>query len=386
MRLEFLQEIYEQSGPFATVYLDTSGDAEDANKARQLRWRSACEHLTNQGASEETIEALSHAIGDDTFQQPQAGRKGQVLVAAHGTVLFTDELEDPPTQFPSDQQATFSAIPHLMPYLRTRSSRAPHLLVMIDRHGAEITAVGNTLKERTRTVEGDDNNPLRKSSEVARGDHEESHFSAVEEQWKSNADSIAKKVSRDATQYDVELIVLGGDPQMSSLLKDRLHKETEKLVVQTDASNRGANESNERLQDAIAEAVASVVQEQVQETVTKFEEKRGNNGGAAEGWQAIIGALQAGQIQTLLWGRTADSSDAQGTLSIGSEPNLLAADDDTVKEIGSEWVDHAPAEDAVLRALVGTGADVVFVDSDQVSLTDNVGAVLRFSTAMDDSS
>lgn len=32
MKLAFLQEIYRSPGPFATVYLDTSADAEDAGK------------------------------------------------------------------------------------------------------------------------------------------------------------------------------------------------------------------------------------------------------------------------------------------------------------------------------------------------------------------
>lgn len=380
MKLGFLQEIYEQTGQFSTVYLDTSGDAEDANKALELRWRSACESLTKQGASEETIQELSRAIGDSSFQQPRAGRKGQVLVAADGTVLFTDELESPPTQFSDDEKALFGPVPHLMPYLRIRAARVPYLLVMIDRQGAEITIVGNKLHERTVTIDGDDGNPIRKSREIPRGAHEQTHFNAVEEQWKSTANTIAEHITRIADESDSEVIVLGGDPHMRSILTDRLHQETEKLVVETDASNRGADETNQRLQDAVADAVASATRARTEETIAEFESKRGKNGLAAEGWQEVIAALQAGQVQTVLWGRTADSGNVHGELYIGSEPNLVAEDGTSLKQVGSEWVEPVPAEDAVLRAAVGTGAGLEFVDSDQVRLTENIGAVLRFST------
>lgn len=382
MKLEFLQEIYEQPGYFSTVYLDTSGDAEDANKALELRWRSACESLISQGAAEETVKELSRAIGDAPFQQPHTGRKGQVLVAAEDTVLFTDELESPPTQFSDDEKSIFGAVPHLMPYLRIRSSRVPYLLVMVDREGADISIVDNTLKESTRTVEHDSDNPIRKSRDIPRGADEQTHFNAVEEQWKSNADFIARQIMEEADESDSEVIVLGGDPQMRSILKDRLPQETEKLVVDTDASHRGADENNQHLRVAISEAVASAVQSRTEETVADFESKRGNNGAVAEGWREVIAALQGGQVHTVLWARTADSSKRHGDLFIGSEPNMLAEDSTTLRQVGSTWVERVPAEDALLRAVIGTGAGIEFIDSNQVRLSENVGAVLRFSTEM----
>ena len=55
MKLAFLQDVYERPGPFATVYLDTSADAEDAAKAVRLRWRSAREQLAGDGVAARVV-------------------------------------------------------------------------------------------------------------------------------------------------------------------------------------------------------------------------------------------------------------------------------------------------------------------------------------------
>ena len=92
MRLGFLQSVYEQQGPFATVYLDTSGDAEDAGKAIQLRWRQARERLAQRGADEKLLRAV-----DEELEQPQSrsGQRGEVILLQR-----TQPGQPPPQQAP----------------------------------------------------------------------------------------------------------------------------------------------------------------------------------------------------------------------------------------------------------------------------------------------
>ncbi|MDW6057428.1 hypothetical protein SAZ11_04315 [Streptomyces sp. FXJ1.4098] len=56
MRLSFLEPLYKQPGPFASVYLDTSRDSaiEDPDAAIELRWR----HLRDALLSEERLDQV----------------------------------------------------------------------------------------------------------------------------------------------------------------------------------------------------------------------------------------------------------------------------------------------------------------------------------------
>lgn len=53
MRLGQLHDVYERPGPFATVYLDTSGETNSEEV-----WLTAREVLVRQGADEPTLRAL----------------------------------------------------------------------------------------------------------------------------------------------------------------------------------------------------------------------------------------------------------------------------------------------------------------------------------------
>lgn len=375
MKLAFLQELYEHPGPFATVYLDTSADAEDAAKARELRWRSAKEQLRGKGAERNTVSALEDYIGE---HEVRSGVRGQVLVATNGQVVFTDELPEPPTQFSDDELVMFGPVPQLMPYMHMRRARIPHLIAMVDRIGADITIVDETRDAGSTTIEGGDS-PHHKSHTAGEG-NEKRHHNAVEEQWKSNADDIAEEITKHARENAVEVIVVGGDVEQRSLIQDRLRKGIEAKVVEAESSHRGRPAIDQYLRDEIAKAVQSAVDARVGEAIREFEQERGNDQRATEGWQATVEALQIGQVEALLWNGYSDDPERAGLLSIGPGAGQVAFDDATIAETGAEWIDHVRADAAVLRAAVGTRADLVLTNSDQVDLADGIGALLRFTT------
>ncbi|WP_449345028.1 hypothetical protein [Streptomyces narbonensis] len=50
MRLSFLEPLYAEPGPYASVYLDTSRDVERPEREIALRWERLRESLSRQGA------------------------------------------------------------------------------------------------------------------------------------------------------------------------------------------------------------------------------------------------------------------------------------------------------------------------------------------------
>lgn len=93
MRLHFLDSLYARPGPYASVYVDTSRDIDDPDKAIELRRRHARSDLIKLGADPATADASADAVGTDT-ELP--GRHGQALFATHGELVLTEELPQPP--------------------------------------------------------------------------------------------------------------------------------------------------------------------------------------------------------------------------------------------------------------------------------------------------
>ncbi len=91
-----------------------------------------------------------------------------------------------------------------------------------------------------------------------------------------------------------------------------------------------------------------------------------------------MAALRRAQVQTVV---ISDALAQDATLDIGAEPVQLAVDRQDLDDLGAEHVTTAPAGSAIVRAAVGTGADLVLVPGGPTRLADGVGAVLRYADA-----
>lgn len=370
MRLGFLQSVYEQPGPFATVYLDTSGDAEDAGKAIQLRWRSAREQLAAAGAEDAILRAI-----DAELEEPQArtGHRGEVIVANSEGVVLSDELPQRPGDLSDDETTHFGPVPALFPYLRMRGARVPHVIAIVDHEGADITSVNATLRAKRSQVEGEDT-LVHKSGTAGGAGSEQTQQNAVEESWKHNAGQAADEISKRAATFGAEVIALAGDPQQRKLVLEDVRKGMQPLVVETEASHRDRKASDESLQREISETIDSVIASRVTDVVHDFERERGEGSRATEGWESTVAALQHGQVETLLR-VVPDSSERPAELHVGHNGADIALEASGL----AESAERAPADSALVRALAGTSASLVLVEPNQVDLQDGIGAVLRYT-------
>lgn len=166
MNLDFLTPVYGHPGDTASVYLDTTRAHEDAQHQIELRWRALRAELAAAGADEATLDAMERVAGAD---RGVPGEHGQAIFASGGRLLLSEELSRPPGQ----GFARFSALPQVFPLLAERGERVPHVVAVVDRLGADVTAVGLDTRPQEKQVQGDSTYPIRK---VYAGGWSEAHF------------------------------------------------------------------------------------------------------------------------------------------------------------------------------------------------------------------
>jgi hypothetical protein len=165
-------------------------------------------------------------------------------------------------------------------------------------------------------------------------------------------------------------------------------------VVEIEGS-RAADGSEQLLQERVREAVEDHLDAQTADLLSDFVKYRNRATKLAEGEQLgnpdepvaanaadgpwpVTEALRQAQVGTLL---LTDELDQQAIAWFGPEPTDVAMQEQTLLDLGVGDVRQAPLVDVLLRAALGTDAQVRLVSYDkQYAPLDGVGALLRFST------
>jgi hypothetical protein len=93
MDLSLLRPLFEQPGPWVSVYLDATRAGENADHEIDLRWRALREQLSGQGADEASLDAVATVIREHPFR---SGRYGLAIFARAGAVAEWEPLPAPP--------------------------------------------------------------------------------------------------------------------------------------------------------------------------------------------------------------------------------------------------------------------------------------------------
>src|SRR3954470_20684943 len=203
MDVSFLQSVFEATGPFATVCADVTHTSENADTELELRVRAISERLTEQGTPEVVVEAVRGRLLEGN-EGGEAGRlRGRaVVVASDGSVVLDEPLVDAPLR----EVAEWSRQPDLMPVLRQLPGRVPHIVVLIDRVGADITYVGLPGQEDEETAVEGDTFHLRK---LKVGGWAHDHWqNSAENQWEANAARVAEQIGSDARRRPPAVLVV----------------------------------------------------------------------------------------------------------------------------------------------------------------------------------
>ncbi len=367
MKLHELAPLYRLSGPVVTWYLPTE-PAEDSATQLEIAWKNGLSELADRGVDEATIAAL--AAVRRTTGEPAGTR---VLVAAGGEVHL-DEHVPPPL---IAAELSVEPLPRLLPFVAWLGARRAHVVVLTDREGADVIAYPATGGEPVKEVSAQTAEwPVHKTGT---GGWAAKRFEAsVEESWERSAERVATLVDEVARKVDPAVVVGSGDERAITLLRDRLPAPLQDSFVTVPGGGRHADGADEEVSRRVAEAVAAHAATEEVEVLGRFAEADGRGEGAANGVRPVIGALQKAQVDTLVvaperW------RDSDQTLGFGTEVTQLAADEGELEAMAVDAPERAPLIDVVLRAALGTDADVVAISADaKAGPRDGLGALLRF--------
>ncbi|MFF4649277.1 Vms1/Ankzf1 family peptidyl-tRNA hydrolase [Streptomyces sp. NPDC001380] len=373
MRLTDLRPLYERPGPWASVYADIGGDVEDVRAAIQLRARSAREQLLEQGADARTAQAVHDFIID---RPSPPGRRGLAVFAAGGEVVHSELLPEGPT----DTTADWAPLPHVMPLLVQRGARIPHMVVAVDRAGADISVwtadpEGHEVLAGGREVEGS-TDPITKVHPGGPGGWSQARFQRrAENTWDRNARAVAAEVAEVADRFGVELIMAAGDVRARRLLQEHLPQRWQEPLVDLETGGRAVGISPEHLDAARRAALAEYAARRRRASADRLSQELGRRALAVQGVGPVVNALSEGKVLTVL---LEDHPESDTQLWIGPEPGQLALFSDDARLMGVDTPEHDRADAAMARALAATAADLVVLEGGEGPRpVDGIAALLR---------
>ena len=371
MNLGFLRPLYEETGDYVSVYLDTDRSHENALTAIELRWNAARQRLAEAGAGQPLLDAAAAVTG-----APGAAR-GYAVFARAGAVAFTGTLDAPPRR----EIARLAPLPHLMPLLAQRRPPIPHLRVSATRVGGEIVAIGGSGKGWRDWVSGQDW-PVHKTSV---GGWSEPRFErSVEETWDENAKKLATEVNAAAGRIGAQHVIVSGDVRARSLLIEHL---STPLRTSADVLGEEVSADSQAMTEAADRALSDWAGRHCRERFDDWQAKLAH-GLAVQGLAQTMAAFRNGQVSDLF---LADDPTSTAAAWIGPAGNDLAASKEELLELDVPAPAADRADAAIVRAIAHTDAELHFLPEDLVETgnpeacggiarpLDGVCATLRFS-------
>ncbi|ORT54837.1 Vms1/Ankzf1 family peptidyl-tRNA hydrolase [Streptomyces sp. CB03238] len=377
MQVAFLATLFDRPGPWASVYLDTTGFDESARERRELQAREVCRELRAQGCDPATERAVHDALTD--WPRPP-GEAGRAVFAAHGEVVLDPPLTRRPVA-PAD--VTWAALPRLSPLLDLAAQEPVCLVAYIDRTGAELELRSPLGGRPAGHVEGRDW-PIHRTGSA---DWSERHFQlSVDNTWEENAERIAEALAECEEETGADLIVLTGDVRERHSVHERLPAEVRPLAVESEHGSRarGAGKSVRLLDEDVEAARQEHLRRLAEEELDRFRSARSTAGAgqaAAEGVPALVEAAREHRIAELLI--RPEGPDAHRQVWVGAEPDQIAVRRSDTHYLGEREPLPARADDALLRSAIMTGAEVLRVrpEIDDDVPVGGLGALLRWPYA-----
>ena len=370
MDVSFLEPVFAAAGPYATVCADVTHTNENADTELELRVRGVTERLTEAGAPGTVVEAVRTRLLEGNEGGAAGTLRGRALVvAADGSVVLDEALVDAPRQ----EVAEWSPQPNLTPVLRQLPGRVPHVVVLTDRVGADITYFGAPGQvEDEKTVEGQTLH-IRK---VRVGGWAHDHWqNNAENQWAENVGQVADRITSYARRLSPRFVLVAGDVRARTMLTDQASDLWKDLVVTMDEGGRAAGADREPVDRRAAELVAEYEAREIAQTVDQVEGAAAH-GLSVRGQEPVVEALRKGQVETLV---LADEQE-DGTLLVGRSPIELGVNQHDMDALGVHG-EAVPADRALLAAAVASNAAVVVLPRAAMPDGASVAAVLRYTDA-----
>jgi hypothetical protein len=371
MDLAFLHPLYEHSGPWASVYVDTSRHTESTPHERRLTAAAMARALAEQGADDATCRAVEHAIDELAHSSEPHGR---ALFARAGEVVLDPPLAARP---PQGDWAEWAPLPRVAPLLELADQDPVCVVAYVDRKGADFELRTPLIREKVNTVTGRQHPVHRTSS----SDWSERHFQLkVENTWEHNAAEIADALSVCQEETRADLLVLVGSDRERRAVHERLPQRLQDRVVEMEHGT-GSRLLDEDVDRARAEHVRRRSEAELERFLSARAPDAEGRAAAVEGVPALVEAAREHRIEELLI--RPDGPDAHREVWIGEDPDQLAVRRTELKTLGEQNSWSARADDALIRSAVATDASALVVPSEAAEASEEapvggLGALLRW--------
>ncbi|GAB3259925.1 baeRF2 domain-containing protein [Arthrobacter pigmenti] len=334
MELQTIRHIFDADGPFATVYLEGRSPADDAGHQVRLRWDDLRGRLSETGAPEGLLTALDGVV--DVGGRSEIQADGRVLVANADGVLLNEAWD---AALGAGDAAHFTQQPELGAYVREEARSVKLLVAIVNQHGATVQRLvaaeaHNLVEENQKVVDSRSGESVHKPREGALS-HKRIQ-SRADEAIKHNVQGIAEYLDETARTWRPDMLVLAGEVQGRTALRDELPKALAENYREVESGGSDDQGAQDALAGQLREVAAEISSERARDNAERFEYARAHNL-LAEGSQAVAKAAQMGAVETLLLNSEAHAVD---------EPALLAASTRIDARVGlteSAMADHVAA-------------------------------------------
>ena len=367
MLSQMLAPLKGAPAPFTSVAVEASRVNRAGGDDATRHWEQQARHLRELGAPDDVVEALGDAV---TAPTGLGGEHTRVAVAAGGDVVLDLVLPGRPAR----DESLHGPVPHLVPVARALAGAVPYAVVRLDRAGADIEVVGPGGEVQQAEEVAGDHDVLHK---VPGGGWSQRRYQErVEDSAARNIGHVAEHLDRLVRRQRPELVLVMGEDEAVAELRDRAGSELAERLVVLDSGGRAAGTSEEAEQEAVDTALEEHRRRRRAELLDAFEEQRNRQQRAVEGLDDVVDVLRRGQVERLL---LADDPTSTLTLWVGEQPLQLATSEEQARDAGASEPVEVRADAAILWALLGSDADITFVEADEVALQGGIGALLRWS-------
>lgn len=362
-----LRGLFDHPGPFVSAYLDLDGRGEDAQRHRELRWHGLRQRLVRSGAA----EPAALAVVDDAVASADPGDAFLGVVAVPGRAVLHRRLTG---RLPRGDRAGAGPLPGLVPLLEWHQGHPRHLLVVVDRAGADVVAFGQNGEAAAGLEVVGGNDEIERNAPGGWSQRRYQH--RAEDSWERNAAQVADVVAKVTDRLGPRLVLVAGDVRARQYLLEHLAARVmSRVSVLETGGSRQPDGSEHAHREQATRHVAAVLRHDEEELLGRFTEERGQQDRATDGLEGTVAALAQGKVGTLLL--VDDPGDGRRAWFAG-QPTAVATRPDDLAALGLAPVEAA-LPDVLVRAALGTGAAVHVLDPTRAEAPrDGVGALLRF--------
>ncbi len=366
MRIPTLEQLSKSSRPFVSVSLDATRTDESAGREIEARWNSHREHLAQSGASTSLLDRIGDLVLAPTGRSGSAGR---LIVGAAEDVVLSLVLPARPVR----EEVFVGPAPHLLPAFRASADRPPHLLVEVDRAGADIWMV-DPLGHRDRFEVTGDHDVLHK---VGGGAMSHRRIQArVEDSWARNATEVARELDTLVAEHRPAMVLLGGDVKAVAEVLDAAGGRVADIAVRMRSGSRAEGASAQSRDAEVTGLLVAQARARRETVLDRFGAEEGRQAAAVQSLPDVVDAARRAQIDELL---LHDDPGSTHRLWVGEQPLQVGLTRHDVEQLGVRDPQPARADTVLVWAIVHAGAGVTLLDPDEMLLRDGIGAVLRWA-------